>query len=190
LSDGSRAYLVRFRTNDGHQRSKQFKRKKDAEAYVSLIDVDRLRGALIDPRLGRITLNEWLEKWWPTVTDLRRTTKARDEQFLRSYALPTFGNVPLARIERTELRRWVATLIAPKQEGGGGMAPATVQKAVQVLNKAMRAAVEDRLIPYNPVADLPLPRIEHEEMRFLTADEVWRRAAGLRARRPSSWQYL
>ena len=90
--------------------------------------------------------------------------------------LPTFANVPLARIERTELRRWVATLVAPKDEGGEGKAPATVQQAMQVLNKAMRAAVEDRMIPYNPVANLPLPRIEREEMRFLTADEVWRLA--------------
>ena len=61
LSDGSRAYLVRFRTNDGHQRSKQFKRKKEAEAYVNLVEVDRLQGALIDPRLGRITLRSCRE---------------------------------------------------------------------------------------------------------------------------------
>ena len=66
--DGSRAYLVRFRTSDGQQRSKQFKRKKDADAYVNLVEVDRLQGALIDPRLGRITVGEWWDQWWPTVT--------------------------------------------------------------------------------------------------------------------------
>ena len=41
--------LVRYRTSDGHQRSRQFKRKRDAEAHVNLIEVDRLQGALIDP---------------------------------------------------------------------------------------------------------------------------------------------
>jgi len=58
LRDGSRAYLVRYRTSDGQQRSRQFKRKRDAEAYVSIVEVDRLHGALIDPRLGRITVAE------------------------------------------------------------------------------------------------------------------------------------
>jgi integrase len=55
---------------------------------------------------------------------------------------------------------------------GGGLAPATTCKAVQVFNKAMRAALEDRLISVNPVERLPLPRIEREEMRFLTPEEL------------------
>ena len=40
----------------------------------------------------------------------------------------------------------------------------------------MNAAFADRLIPHNPVAKLPLPRIERREMRFLDADEIWRLA--------------
>jgi hypothetical protein len=38
LKDGSRAWLVRFRTADGHQRSKQFHRKRDAEPPNRLYD--------------------------------------------------------------------------------------------------------------------------------------------------------
>ena len=36
----------------------------------------------------------------------------------------------------------------------------------------MAAALEDRLISHNPVAKLPLPRIERREMRFLTSEEL------------------
>jgi integrase len=176
LSDGSRAYLVRFRTPDGAQRSKQFRRKKDAEAFVNLIEVDRLRGTVIDPRLGRLSLSDWWAQWWPTVTDLRRTTYARDEQYFRTHVEPWFGSTQLGRIDRTEIRRWITWMVTDPAEGGAGKAPATVQKAFQVFNKALRAAVEDRLIPFNPAADLPLPRIEREEMRCLTVDEVWRLA--------------
>ena len=53
LSDGSKAYLVRFRTADGKARSKQFKRKREADAYVSFVEVDRMNGTLVDPRLHR-----------------------------------------------------------------------------------------------------------------------------------------
>ena len=173
LTDGSRAYLVRYRTSDGQQRSRQFKRKKDAEAHVNLIEVDRLQGALIDPRLGRITVAEWWDRWWPTVTNLRPSTKARDAQFFRTHALPTFGRTPIGKLDRTALRAWVAELGSPD---GSNLAPATIHRVVQLLNKCIEAAFEDRLVSHNPVAKLPLPRIERREMRFVNADELMRLA--------------
>jgi len=87
--------------------------------------------------------------------------------------LPTFGSTPLARVDRTSLREWVAQLSDPD---GAGLAPGSVVKTVQVFNKVMRAALEDRLIMANPVERLPLPKIEREEMRFLTPEELWRPA--------------
>lgn len=170
LSDGSKAYLVRFRTSDGKQRSKQFKRRRDADAYANVVEVDRRNGSLIDPRLGWVTISEWWDRWWPTVTDLRPSTKARDEQFFRSHALPVFGDTPIGKLERTALRVWVAEMGSPT---GSALAPATIHRVVQVLNKSVNAAFEDRLITHNPVAKLPLPRIERREMRFLDTDGVW-----------------
>ena len=173
LNDGSRAYLVRYRTTDGHERSKQFKRKREADAYVNLVEVDRLNGGLIDPRLGRITVSEWWDQWWPTVTNLRISTRARDAQFYKSHIRPVFGDTPLGKLDRTSLRSWLAHLGSPS---GSNLAPATIHKVAQILNKTVNAAFEDRLIQHNPVAKLPLPKIEHQEMRFLTSDEVWRLA--------------
>ncbi len=173
LTDGSRAWLVRFRTADGKQRSKQFKRKRDADAYVSLVEVDRLHGNLIDPRLGRTTLAEWYDRWWPTVNNLRPSTRARDDQYFRSHALPYFGTTPLVMLDRTTLRAWTQKLSAPD---GADLAPTTVQKVVQTLNKCVAAAVEDRLIQHNPVAALPLPKVVRKEMRFVTHEDLWKLA--------------
>ena len=170
LSSGKQAYLVRVRAADGQERTKQFARRRDAEHYAHLIEVDRSNGSYIDPRLGKITVGEWFDRWWPTVTTLRPSTRARDEASFRIHVLPTFGTTQLSRVDRTSLRQWVARLSDPS---GGGLAPATVTKAVQVFNKTMRAATEDRLISSNPVERLPLPEIEREEMRFLTAEELW-----------------
>ena len=173
LRDGSKAYLVRFRTSDSQQRSKQFRRKKDAEAYVSIVEVDKLQGALVDPRLGRITVGEWWHQWWPTVTHLRPSTRARDTQVFRTHIEPYFGDVPLGKLDRTALRSWVAHL---GSQTGRNLAPATIHRPVQLLNQCVNAAVEDRLIQHNPVAKLPLPRIERQEMRFLTHEELWKLA--------------
>jgi len=174
LANGNVAYLVRFRAPDGTERSKQFKRRRDADAYADVIEVERASGSAIDPRLGRLTVDQWWNEWWPTVTHLRRTTYARDAQFYRKYVLPSFGTVPLARVDRTDLRRWIQKLSAPKVADGLGLAPATVHKAVQVFNKCLRAALEDRRISANPLERVPVPKIEREEMRFLDVEEVWK----------------
>jgi len=79
------------------------------------------------------------------------------------------ASMPLARVDRTSLREWVARMSDPDD---GRLAPATVTKNVQVFNKLMRAALEDRLIAANPVERLPVPRIEREEIRFLTPAEL------------------
>jgi integrase len=173
LTNGKSAYLVRFRTADGHERSRQFARRRDAEHFAHLTEVDRAQGSFVDPRLGKITVAEWFERWWPTVTNLRPTTRARDEASYRTHIAPAFGSMQLARVDRTSAREWVARLSDPDD---GALAPATVAKAAQVFNKLMRAAVEDRVIASNPIERLPLPRIEREEMRFLSADELWRLA--------------
>ena len=68
---------------------------------MSLVEVDRMSGALIDPRLGRITVGEWWDQWWPTVTNLRASTRARDAQFYKSHIRPVFGETPLGKLDRT-----------------------------------------------------------------------------------------
>ncbi|MFT3851948.1 MAG: site-specific integrase [Ilumatobacteraceae bacterium] len=173
LSTGKSAYLVRFRTADGVQRGKQFERRRDAERYANLVEVDVAQGSWVDPRLGRITVGEWFERWWPTVTNLRATTRARDEASFRTHVLPRFATTPLGRLDRTALREWVTDLSDP---AGKALAPATVVKAAQVFNKVVRAAVEDRVIAHNPVENLPVPAVPRDEMRFLTPDELWKLA--------------
>ena len=179
LSNGKQAYLVRVRAADGTERTKQFARRRDAEQFAHLTEVDRGNGSYIDPRLGKVTVQEWFNRWWPTVNTLRPSTRVRDEASFRTHIAPTFGSMPLARVDRTTLREWVAKLSDPD---GAALAPATVTKAVQVFNKTMRAAVDDRLIASNPVERLPLPKIVREEMRFLTDDELWTLADTIDAR--------
>ena len=76
LHDGSRAYLVRYRMTDGQQHSKQFKRTRDADAFVNFVEVDTVD---IDRRD-------------------RPTTRPRDSP--RGVAPATSHDAPAARIRR------------------------------------------------------------------------------------------
>jgi len=53
-----------------------------------------------------------------------------------------------------------------------GLAPNTVHKAYQVLSKAMAAAVDAGLLAITPCRNVPLPKLEHREMRFLSPTEI------------------
>jgi integrase len=53
-----------------------------------------------------------------------------------------------------------------------GLAPATVQKAYQLLGKVMGGAVDAGMLAQSPCRRVPLPKVEQEEMRFLTPAEV------------------
>ena len=143
-----------------------FRTKTDADRWLASVQTDQARGSWVDPRLGRLSLSDWIEQWWETTTNLRPSTRARDRMYVDRYVLPTFGDVPLARLEQLAVRSWVTELSAR------GLAPATVQKAYQLLGKVMSAAVDAGLIAASPCRRVPLPRVEREEMRFLTPAEV------------------
>jgi site-specific recombinase XerD len=125
---------------------------------------------------------EWLQEWWTTTTNLRRTTAVRDETYLRLYVLPRFGDLPLAAIGQRDVRAWVADLTAR------GLAPATVVKAYHLLGKVLAGAVDAGMIAQSPCRRVSLPKIEREEMRFLTPVEIGRLTDAIRPpTAPWSW---
>jgi integrase len=147
-----------------------FARKADAQRFLTEMENSKLKGTWTDPPLGRVLFGDWLAEWWTTTTNLRPSTRARDEMLLRRYALPRFGDVALVAISQRDVRAWVADLSA------GPLAPATVQKAYQLLGKVMGAAVDAGMVMQTPCRRVPLPKVEREEMRFLTPAEIARLA--------------
>jgi hypothetical protein len=46
-------------TRPGRERSKSFARKVDAEQFLVSIEDAKLRGAYVDPQLGRVSFGAW-----------------------------------------------------------------------------------------------------------------------------------
>jgi integrase len=84
----------------------------------------------------------------------------------RLYVLPRFGAVPLDAITQREVRAWVTSLTVK------GLAPATVHKAYQLFAKTMTAAVDGGMLAQSPCRGVALPKVEHEEMRYLNPAEI------------------
>ena len=71
VRNGKVIYRVRYRGPDGRERSRNFKRKVDAENYLTTVESAKLAGTWTDPTHGKMTLAAWLEAWWETAADLR-----------------------------------------------------------------------------------------------------------------------
>ena len=87
--------------------------------------------------------------------------------------VPRFADQQLGAITQSDIRIWVAGLTSR------GLAPATVILAYGLLSKVLTAAVDAGLIASSPCRKVPLPKIEHEEMRFLGPNEVERLAQAI-----------
>ena len=167
---GQVAYRARYIDPNGQERSKSFSRKVDAERFVATVESGKLQGTWTDPTRGKVTVAAWLETWWTTAADLRPSTRARDNSYFNSLVLPRFGGTPLAAIRQPDVQAWVAEL------SGRGFKPATVVKAYQLLGRTLTAAVNADMIARSPCRAVRLPKVEREEMRFLTPAEVARLA--------------
>lgn len=173
---GSGRWEARYRSDAGKEHSRRFPTRREADAFLSRIDAAQQRGDWVDPAGGRVRLDDLVERWRETEVSLRPSSRARDESYLRNHVLPTFGSVPIGRINNLDIRRWVADLT------NAGLAPATVQKAHQTLAKVLRFGVDTGLLIRNPSDRVPLPRVERKEMRVLTPLEIDHLAATINPR--------
>ena len=163
-------YEARYRGPDGREHARRFDTKRAALSFIDHQNIDRSDGTWRDPAGAKLLLRDWITDWQATTVDLRPSSRARDDSYVRTHVLPRFGDHPLGSITPLEVRRWVADLAA------SGLAPATVHKTYQTLAKILRSAVDADLIAQSPCRRIALPKIEPQEMRFLDPTEIARLA--------------
>ena len=90
----------------------------------------------MDPALGRTLLGEWPRQWMARLVHVRPKTVTGFESLLRTCVLPSFGALPLARIEQPAVAVWVADMRAR------GLSASRIRQAYRVLSSMMGAAVQ------------------------------------------------
>jgi integrase len=166
-SDGSLGavrYRVHWRDPAGKQRSRTFARRRDADQWALHVEHQKLTGAYVDPKAGRITLREYAEQWRASKV-WARNTGDRFESTVRLHLYPALGDRPLATIRRSDVQSWVKGMSRT-------LAPATVAVAATGLSSIMKAAVSDRLIAASPCVDVELPRDPATEVVPPTPEQV------------------
>lgn len=160
------AWRARYRDPFGHEHSRHFPRKIDAERWLTAVETSKHRGEWIDPALARITVADWSEKWRQAQVQLKPQTRARYEAILRAHIVPHWGPMRLSAVTHADVVAWVAQLQAD------GYAASTIRQVYRVLSMMLALAVRDRRIPVNPAEGVRLPRAAKKEQIFLTHAQV------------------
>src|SRR4051812_20133160 len=63
------------------------------------------RGTWVDPNAPVLTLNQWVNMWWPA-QDLGRNTTANYKWYIEAFILPAFGDRALNTLTTLEITTW------------------------------------------------------------------------------------
>lgn len=139
-----------WRDPAGKQRSKNFAKQREAKQFLSSVESTKSSGSYIDPTAGKVSFavvaSEWLNGY-----DMESSTVDRAVTALRSQILPVWGSVSIGRIDHLGVASWVKELRK-------AYSPATVRRALQVMNMVLTAAVRSRLITVNPCSGVLIPK--------------------------------
>ena len=132
-------------------------------------------------RAKTYTVGSWLEVWMENYAKvkLRPSTFKTSQGFLKNHIKPQIGSIPLADLTSLDLQRFYKHLL----DGGRvdrieakkkpkGLAPKTVRNIHQMICSAYNLAIEQCLVTKNPTQGCALPKVEHKEMKTLTADQL------------------
>lgn len=154
--------------------------KTMARTVMTTLEADKLRGDALVPRGGRLTLDAWLDMWWPAYEVTLKPTSIRSRRtVLASCIRPMLGPAALDDIDPVTVQQWVADLLAGRRPVARPrpLSRKTVANAHGMLHKILAEAVAARLVRTNPCERTRLPQVVHHEMRFLTEPEAGRLVA-------------
>jgi integrase len=120
-----------------------FASRTAAAEYVEGMSVDQRRGTWLDPAGAKLRLAEWVERWMDTI-DVETRTEENYRRCLRLHILPRWGQLGLGEITASAVTEWLKQLRQC-------YAASTVVTLRTVLSMIMDDAVDERLIPTNPV---------------------------------------
>ena len=164
------SWRARYHGPDGRERNKTFRRKADAERWLTQQRSLMAQGDWADPARGRITFGEYALAWLDSRTDLKPKTLHQYKSLLALHILPTWCTVPLAKVTFEDFTQWVARLALD------GLGPSGIRQSVFVMSTTLDHAARSGRIRANPAHGLPRPGrrdyvfLTHEQLHCLAAE--------------------
>ena len=146
-------WRARYRDEAGHEHSKHFARKVDAQRWLDQVTASVVTGSYVDPKSGKITFAAYFEQWsarqvWVLGTVLAMKLAVRST---------TFSDMTMRSIRPSHVESWVKLMTAD------GLAPGTITTRFNNVRAVFRAARKDKIIGADPAEGITLPRKRRAE---------------------------
>lgn len=140
--------------------------KKEAEKAERELLSQRDRGIALVPT--GVLFGEYLERWLTEYAEsnVAPSTFCRYQIVVRKHLVPHLGHLRLDQIQPIHVQTIHRVCRAE------GLAQSTVRQHHRVLSKALKLAVQWRLIQSNPAASISAPRVPRHEMHVLDGAET------------------
>ena len=179
---GVTTFSIKFRDADGHQAWERLgtdadgwtRQKAKAELETRLVDVQR--DGLRRPAQSTFATvaEEWLQTY-PSAKRLKRSTADGYRTIVTNYLVPRIGHLRIDQLEDVAvLERYVASRL------DDGLAPATVNRHLNVVSLIVRAARKRGLLRSNPVELVDRPAEKRRRWTILGPAEIARVQTGFR----------
>jgi integrase len=153
-SDGSQgeAWIAEYSDRGGKPHIKTFRRKRDAEAYHAMVNIN-VRAGVHVPDSESITVAEAGRLWLATCEDnrLERSTLHYYRQHLELHIMPLLGAIKLSQLSVPMVRKFEDDLRKDRS-------PAMVRKAIGSLGAILADAQDRGKVVHNVVAGFRLKR--------------------------------
>ena len=141
-------------------------------------NIDAFQGVELTGQ-SKMTLAEWLDRWLEKYMtgSVRPGTLEGYRKDMDNHVKPYLGEKLLIKLTSDDLRELYQLLLKrgrklPRQNCGPGLAPATVRGIHTTLHHALKAAVDEGLIPFNPAEKVTPPRVQNAPKQVLTHDQL------------------
>ena len=141
-------------------------------------NIDAFQGVELTGQ-SKMTLAEWLDRWLEKYMtgSVRPSTLEGYRKDMDNHVKPYLGERLLIKLTSDDLRELYQLLLKrgrklPRQNCGPGLAPATVRGIHTTLHHALKAAVDEGLIPFNPAEKVTPPRVQNAPKQVLTHDQL------------------
>jgi len=142
-------------------------------------NIEAYQGADLNEQ-SNMTLADWLDQWLEQMAlTLRPSTLKHYQNDMEHHVKPYLGDKRLSQITAADLRKLYDTLkrngrMEPHPGQIRGLSGTTVHGIHTTLHHALKAAVEQKLIPANPTDEVKPPKITHKPMGILNDEQLER----------------
>ena len=132
-------------------------------------------------KAGQYTFGQWMDVWFENYAELqvRPSSHQTYKGYIKNHIKPNIGDIPLNKLTTLDLQKLYKKLLTEgridrieSKNQPKGLSAKTVRNINQIISSALNLAKEQKLIYSNPADACALPKVEHREMKTLTAEQL------------------